>query len=982
MPSTRTVMATSLASELARFRRGGKQFRKILKETRNVHDNIKRKGCYGKEQLEKFALKPEDEKEVWHIIEHPVGFVILGSCCWARATVTNTLMGRNILPIVPYGENDHHWRTVKFNYGKTARARLMLPGGYEILERLEFNDAQPTTIPLTDLELKPKSNADPSEDPGLTGSDLEITLPHAMLYDNAQVLVAPERNQTAFIQELNKLLKGVTPILIYAIGNSLTEQDITDLTELRQLPNRHPIFFICVRHPEQSDLTESGQHARASSSTNSSANSSPANSCPPSPTSPTSPPRNLPYTYSRHPLEQLSLLRHCNEVQSAEQFPVSDLYQKLSNLGYLPPPGSRPEYKGTLEVENELVEDFIGFSSVLMFVSHVLQSRLLLAATLLQDTHARSLQNFILAAFDLSRDLMITPKRIQYARLREEALYRSLLHLASNKQSEIKSMIAETIFEIRDGLLQKASEFDFKSIVIDELLKETPTGRIVHLCTTEIRDMVVEHVNKAVSAKLATSIEWLHEKFTGTLERCLLSLEQQGGSLDTDEQHRQASAALRHILTAAYQVDVSFRNSASIFWFFMQKMQQIAEVLPWKLPSSIDSRWKREVALRMLSSLNEDHLARSICNQLQQKVRSSHERFVASLTQLEERHLDRLEQREAERRNVRTLYAPQVAKLSLESSSLKDMIQYGMPPLGQELGRGHFGIVYSCKSWAGQSSLAVKSVVLPTDKHWYSLAMEFFYHKNTPEHPRIVRLCGTVIDYKHDRRPTVLLIMERLNRDLYSALWNGIPWMQRLQIAIDVIQGIRYLHSQGLVHRDIKLHNVLLDKDTRAKLSDLGFCKVEVMMSGSVVGTPIHMAPELLSGHYDNSVDIYAFGVLFWYLCSGQPRLPYVYEQCSHKEDLFALIKRGMRPERLPYFDEDCWELMSECWHGDPSKRPLPGEVERRLEDIQAKFSNQKRFIKSELSCNELTMSHGSDCWSTYDTSSRSYTVVSESFAG
>lgn len=49
-------------------------------------------------------------------------------------------------------------------------------------------------------------------------------------------------------------------------------------------------------------------------------------------------------------------------------------------------------------------------------------------------------------------------------------------------------------------------------------------------------------------------------------------------------------------------------------------------------------------------------------------------------------------------------------------------------------------------------------------------------------------------------------------RDLYCGLRGGLAWPIRLRIAIDVIEGIRYLHSQGLVHRDIKLKNVLVSK--------------------------------------------------------------------------------------------------------------------------------------------------------------------------
>ena len=156
------------------------------------------------------------------------------------------------------------------------------------------------------------------------------------------------------------------------------------------------------------------------------------------------------------------------------------------------------------------------------------------------------------------------------------------------------------------------------------------------------------------------------------------------------------------------------------------------------------------------------------------RIRISHDNFETLLKQLEHRHSDRLKSTEDKQQRVRKEFTPKIARQLLESTSLKDLIRYGLPKSGREVGRGQYGVVYECDSWANQRSCVLKSVIPPDDRHWNDLALEFHYLRRIPGHPRIVKLIGSVIAYSYRDQTPVLLVMERLSRDLYSALRNKL----------------------------------------------------------------------------------------------------------------------------------------------------------------------------------------------------------------
>ena len=124
-------------------------------------------------------------------------------------------------------------------------------------------------------------------------------------------------------------------------------------------------------------------------------------------------------------------------------------------------------------------------------------------------------------------------------------------------------------------------------------------------------------------------------------------------------------------------MEVPNHHSSSLLKGLYDKMKQLIQALPWSSVPSVDRAWRRQVAADLLGSLCQWRLSRAVCSQLRERLKTSHESFAGALRNLESHHNERLEKTGEQGFRLRKVYAPRLARLALETSSIIDCLLYG-----------------------------------------------------------------------------------------------------------------------------------------------------------------------------------------------------------------------------------------------------------------------------------------------------------------
>ncbi|OQS03921.1 kinase [Thraustotheca clavata] len=271
-----------------------------------------------------------------------------------------------------------------------------------------------------------------------------------------------------------------------------------------------------------------------------------------------------------------------------------------------------------------------------------------------------------------------------------------------------------------------------------------------------------------------------------------------------------------------------------------------------------------------------------------------------------------------------------------------------------EIGQGAQGKVYKASLLGTPVAIKIRLGNSITSNNSSTLFQEIKILQQL-QHPKIVQYMGVATDTDGN----LCIVSEYLSGgSLFNLLHSPnqqLTWRDNLlQYAIDLCQGMAYIHAQNprVLHRDLKSANILIAGQSTVKIADIGLARTSADVMSSK-GTERWCAPEILSGnsHYTEKVDVYSFGIVLWEMCTCA--IPYQHDRA---EGLAArIINDDYRPEfpnTMPTMLRDIYE---DCVSSKPVGRP-------DFAYLLTKFRGNKMSNEIESRNGSYPVIHPNDC--------------------
>ncbi len=280
---------------------------------------------------------------------------------------------------------------------------------------------------------------------------------------------------------------------------------------------------------------------------------------------------------------------------------------------------------------------------------------------------------------------------------------------------------------------------------------------------------------------------------------------------------------------------------------------------------------------------------------------------------------------------------------------MAEEIRLGKYIIIRELGRGGFGIVYEAHDTSLDRLVALKALHpnLVNDMTFLSRFKQEAKLAARLEHPNIVPVHE--FNQADGRYYIVMGLMTKGSLGDLLEKYGPRSSTQTKSFLEQVLNGMAYAHERGVIHRDLKPGNILIDEHNMAKIADFGFAKAmhsasshSLSATGGVMGTPAYMAPEIWRGK-DASArsDIYSLGCIAYEMLTGKP----LFDGESAAEIMTKHVIDG------PSFQADLpapWrKLIEKCLAKDPSQRYQTAKAV--LEDLKFGLFDAPQERESEI---------------------------------